>query len=55
MTLELNFGTLSAVITVLGSLWLIARLLLGDEFVYIPEKKRHNWKSINILGGVEFD
>lgn len=52
MILELNLGVFIAVVAILGSLWLFGRFLLGNEIAYTPAKKRHNWKSINMLGSV---
>lgn len=49
MFFEINLEIFCTVLTILCSLWLLGRYLLADEYVYIPQKKRHNWKSIKIL------
>lgn len=51
-TLELNFGMFCAVFAILCSIWFVGRLLLADDYVYIPERKRHHWKSIKLLSRV---
>lgn len=47
--LNLNVGMVTAVLGILCSIWVLGRFLLGDDFVYIPGRKRHNWRSIKIL------
>lgn len=49
-----NIGLISAVLTILCSIWYLGRFLLADDFVYIPGRKWHNWQSIRILKRVGF-
>lgn len=52
---EFNFTIFFLILFTFICLWIIARLLIDTDVVYVQKgRKRHNWKQIKILNRVRF-
>lgn len=49
---ERSFELIAGGLTVLVVLWFVCRAIMIDDVLVIPGRKRHNWKSVKIIGRV---
>ncbi|CAD7076868.1 unnamed protein product [Hermetia illucens] len=47
---ERSFELIAGGLTVLVVLWFVCRAIMIDDVLVIPGRKRHNWKSVKIIG-----